>query len=59
MTIQINAGDYADSDNCLADAANDYAADHGLEGWDLNPRWADNQRDAILLDIPDHAAEQS
>lgn len=54
--IVIDAKRYEDFDDCLSAAADDYAAKHGLEGWDLAPRWADEQRDEILLTVPDWAA---
>lgn len=56
ITVSIDARRYADSDDCLTDAARDYAAEHDLVGWDLSPRWADDQRDAILLDVPESPA---
>lgn len=55
-TLKIDAARYADHDDCLAAAAADVAADRGLAGWDLLPRWEDSQRDTILVDIPAHAA---
>ena len=56
--IRINAKRYEDSDDCLADAAADYARVHDLDGWDLSPRWADNlNRHEIVLTVPDWAAE--
>ncbi len=55
-TIRIPAAQYQDFDNCLEAAADDVAADRGLQGWDLNPRWEDDQRDTILIDIPAWAA---
>lgn len=51
-TVSIPARRYVDSDDCLADAARDYAAEHDLVGWDLSPRWEDDQRDTILLTVP-------
>lgn len=51
-TVRISAKRYTDSDDCLADAAADYAREHGLDGWDLDARWEDDQRDAILLTVP-------
>ena len=52
MIIRIDADTYADHDDCLAAAAADYAAAHDLAGWDLDARWADNQRDTIILTTP-------
>lgn len=53
MIIRIAAATYADQDDCLAAAAADYAAAHNLEGWDLDARWEDDQRDTIILTTPD------
>lgn len=52
ITIRINSRRYEDYDDCLTAAAEDYAAAHDLDGWDLSPRWEDEQRDHILLDVP-------
>lgn len=52
ITIRIPAAPYADHEDCLAAAARAVAAERGLDGWDLSPRWADDQRDEILLDVP-------
>ena len=56
-TIRIDARRYEDHDDCLTAAAADVARERGLEGWDLSPRWADDQRDTILLDVPVIAQE--
>lgn len=53
--VKIAAAKYEDQDDCLQAAADDYAKAHGLEGWDLDPKWEDNQRDVIVLTVPDHA----
>lgn len=49
----------SDEDDCLQAAADRYAAAHGLEGWDLSPRWEhgsnDSVRDTVILTVPDHA----
>jgi hypothetical protein len=56
ITVRINASRYADSDDCLSDAARDYAATvAGLDGWDLAARWEDGQRETILLSVPEWA----
>lgn len=52
ITLKIDAAKYQDEDDCLAAAAADAAETHGCQGWDLSPRWADDQRDAILVDVP-------
>lgn len=54
--VKIAAAQYEDQDDCLQAAANDYAQAHGLHGWDLDPQWEDEQRDNIVLTVPDHAA---
>lgn len=51
-TVEIDAARYEDSDDCLTDAATDYAQEHGLAGWDLSPRWASEQRERIVLTVP-------
>lgn len=50
--VRIDAKQYEDHDDCLTAAANDYAEAHDLVGWDLAPRWEDNQRDVIVLTVP-------
>jgi hypothetical protein len=45
-----------DEDDCLQAAADLYASQNGLTGWDLAPRWEDGfLRDTIILSIPDNA----
>ena len=56
ITVTVDAARYENEDNCLAVAAADAAKARGLQNWDLNPRWADNQRNEILLDVPAWAA---
>ena len=56
IEITVSAAQYEDADDSLTAAANDYAAAHDLAGWDLAPRWANNQRDEIILTVPDFAA---
>lgn len=52
-TLTIPAAQYADSDDCLAAAADDVAQEHGVPaGYDMAPRWADDDRDEILVDVP-------
>lgn len=52
ITLRIDAAKYADEDDCLAAAAADVAQERGLEGWQLDARWENNQRDVILIDVP-------
>lgn len=56
IEVRIAADKYVDFDDCLQAAADEYAEQHDLAGWDLAPRWADNQRDEIILTVPDFAA---
>ena len=52
-TIEISAKRYEDEDDCLLAAADDYISEHPeAEGYDLSPRWQDEERDVILLDVP-------
>jgi hypothetical protein len=51
-TIRVEAKLYEDCDDCLIAAADDVAEERGLVGYDLNPRWEDNERDVILIDVP-------
>lgn len=52
-TLTIPAAQYADYDDCLAAAAADVAQEHGVPaGYDMSPRWADDDRDEILVDVP-------
>lgn len=43
-----------DADDCLAAAAENYLAQHSnLRGWELCPRWVDdNNREEIVLTVP-------
>jgi hypothetical protein len=52
-TIKVAAAQYIDHDDCLAAAAEDYVSEHPVAaGYDLAARWQDDERDAILLDVP-------
>lgn len=52
-TIAVNARLYEDEDDCLAAAEADYIDQHPeAAGWDIGARWADDQRETILLDVP-------
>ena len=50
-TILVPAKKYEDSDNCLTDAAVDVAEERGLELWQVEARWEDDQRDNIEVTI--------
>lgn len=48
----------AQFDDCLTAAANAYIARYPeLLGWDLAPRWEDDQRQAITLLVPTWALD--
>lgn len=51
-TIRIHARRYEDEDDCLSACEADIRQRARLQEWDLNPRWEDEQREAILLDVP-------
>lgn len=54
IEITVPANQYADYDDCLAAAANDCIKEHKLYGWDLSPRWADDDsREEIVLSVPE------
>ena len=52
----VPAAPFEDEDDCLTAAATEYAEKHGLQGWDLAPRWEhgaqDSMRETIVLTIP-------
>lgn len=52
IKITIPADRYADHDDCLSAAAEDARSEFGLDGYDLSPAWADEQRDEIELSLP-------
>lgn len=54
MTITVPAVYYEDVDDCLAAAERDACVKYGLEGWILNARWVDDNRDEIAMDLPAH-----
>lgn len=42
-----------DLDDCLTGAARDYIAEHSdLRGYDLSPRWTDEERESVTLSVP-------
>ena len=51
-TITVPASRYADHDDCLSAAQDDARVEYGLPGYDLSPRWADDERESIALDLP-------
>lgn len=49
ITVSANEG----ADDCLAEAAEAYISEHpALEGYDLAPRWADDDRESVVLTVP-------
>lgn len=56
-TIEIDAAKYEDHDDCLAAAVRDVQKARGLKGWALRARWADDNRETILIDVPAEAGE--
>lgn len=51
ITVTVPAN--PDLDDCLAGAAEAYIDEHPeLEGWDLEPRWADEARETVALTVP-------
>jgi hypothetical protein len=51
ITITVPAD--PDSDDCLQAAADQYVAEHPeAAGWDLRPRWTDDDRDEVELTVP-------
>lgn len=57
LTITFDARQYEDCDDCLTAAADDVARERGLAGWDLAPRWLDEDRTIIALDVPQDEEE--
>lgn len=57
--ISIPARSYQDADNCLSVAQDDARQALDLAGWDLAPRWGDDDRETISLTVPAHAAQQA
>ena len=54
MTKTITIPANADADDCLAEAVERYLAAHPeAAGFDLDPRWADETRETVALDVPD------
>ena len=52
MTIKLDGKPYHHFDDPLAVSTRDLARELILWGVDLSPRWEDDQRETILLDIP-------
>jgi hypothetical protein len=43
-----------DLDDCLQGAADEYISEHPeLEGYDLDPKWGDDDRETVTLTLPE------
>jgi hypothetical protein len=51
ITLRVAAAAYENHDDCLTAAERDIAEELDLVGWDLDPRWEDNQREYILITV--------
>lgn len=52
-SVEITVPANPDADDCLADAAATYVGEHrSLRGWDLAPRWTDEDRETVTLSVP-------
>lgn len=52
-SIEITVRADADLDDCLTGAAKAYIEEHpDLAGYDLSPRWADDDREMVALTVP-------
>lgn len=59
VTIRISSNIYEDCDDCLEAAAADFVRDRPEAlGYDLSPRWGDEDRTSILLDVPRHSLDR-
>ena len=51
--IEITVPANPDLDDCLSGAADEYISERpDLAGYDLNPRWEDDDRDSVILTVP-------
>ncbi len=57
MRITIDSQRYQDHDDCLGAAEDAVREAMGLDEWDLSPRWADDDRQEIELDVPAASCE--
>ncbi len=51
--VEIPARVYEDSDDCLAAAEHDIRIRFRLSSWQVEARWQDEQRETILVSVPD------
>lgn len=52
ITLRIAAAEYENHDDVLAAVAAEVGRDTGRRDYDYSPRWEDNQRDHVLIDLP-------
>lgn len=50
-TIELSAKNYEDHDDCLAAAIGDVCDEHGVEAWQCDAAWEDDQRETIVVTI--------
>lgn len=56
--VRVDAARYRDYSDSLAAAQDDVRECYGLDGYDLDPRWDDDElRECIVLTVPEWAAE--
>lgn len=56
LIVEIPSRPYEDDDDCLSAAQTDARRALDLDGWDLSPRWGDEDREMISLTVPAHVA---
>jgi hypothetical protein len=58
MSVELTVRANPDEDDCLAAAAAEYISEHQeLHGWDLDPRWGDDDRETVILTVPRWAVQ--
>ena len=51
-SVEITVPADPNADDCLSAAAAEYASEHRLSGYDLAPRWTDDNRETVTLSVP-------
>lgn len=60
VTLNFPASRFEDADDSLSACADEVRADHDLpREYDLAPRWGDEQRETIEVDVPRWAQRES
>ncbi len=54
VEISVSSSRYSDTDDSLAAASTEATERFGLAGWDLDPRWSDEERESITMTLPAH-----